>query len=88
MQDKDLLAIRVKDPASFGISKAIPLKPDFDRETELVMGAQEFSLVQFPYKKHNAAKPVEIAFGRRYNVSDNQPSSGKFSIVSEVILGN
>ena len=81
LQSRDLLAIRVKDPASFGISEAIPLKPDLDRETDLLPGAKLFSLVQFPYNKHKAPRPLEIAIGLKYKEPYNQ---GKFSIVSEL----
>ena len=69
-----MLAIKVKNPDSFGISKPIPLKSHVQRE-DLVSEAEVFSIFHFPFGKYYMAGPLEYATGDRcYGVP-----SGMFS---------
>lgn len=86
LQDKDLLVIKVKKPATFGISEPIPLTTEVNREGVILPGAQVFSLVQFPFGKKKAPRPLEIAIGEKYYNSDEQPHAGIFLNVPKVII--
>ena len=62
MQEKDLLAIKVKNPMTFDLDIIpYPLNLVWKREVYL-MGAQQFSMVHFQPEKSDSCRPGQLQF--------------------------
>ena len=72
MQEYDLLAIEVKNPATFGLDiTPYPLNLGLNREVYL-MNAQLFTMVHFQPEKSDSCRPGQLQFtaGKRECLKD------------------
>ena len=74
IQEYDLLAIRVRDPAKF--AAPFSLMPTLSRK-ELLKDAQNFCVVHIPSDEDGKPRKTEITMGNKYIETTADPNQGQ-----------